>query len=230
MGHDPGHPDRRPSSADGSARPGPESGPEFIRSSSPTAAPRACGRSTPARPMSWPSHRARTSSSPIWSCRRTAPSSSGTKTRSAARPTSPTHAGFADRKATRVIDGVPTTGWFTEDFTLAELRTLRARERLPAFRPDNTAFDGRDGILTFDEVVEIARAGSARTGRTISVAPELKHPVVFRRDRPADGGRLRRHAGAAGPDRRRRPDPDPVFRGRASGAAVRPASARPCCS
>jgi glycerophosphoryl diester phosphodiesterase len=89
------------------------------------------------------------------------------------------HAGFADRKATRVIDGVPTTGWFTEDFTLAELRTLRARERLPAFRPDNTAFDGRDGILTFDEVVEIARAGSARTGRTISVAPELKHPGYF---------------------------------------------------
>jgi glycerophosphoryl diester phosphodiesterase len=89
------------------------------------------------------------------------------------------HPEFADRKTTKVVDGVSTTGWFTEDFTLAELRTLRARERLPAFRPANTAFDGRDGILTFDEVVEIAHQGSARTGRTISVAPELKHPSYF---------------------------------------------------
>jgi glycerophosphoryl diester phosphodiesterase len=89
------------------------------------------------------------------------------------------HPEFADRKAAKVIDGVATIGWFTEDFTLAELRTLRARERLPAVRPNNTAFDGQDSILTFDEVVEIARAGSARTGRTISVAPELKHPSYF---------------------------------------------------
>ena len=89
------------------------------------------------------------------------------------------HPEFAGRKTTKVIDGVSTTGWFTEDFTLAELRTLKARERLPAFRPANTAFDGQDGILTFDEVVEIARAGSIRTGRTISVAPELKHPSYF---------------------------------------------------
>jgi glycerophosphoryl diester phosphodiesterase len=90
-----------------------------------------------------------------------------------------THPELADRKTTKVIDGVSTTGWFTEDFTLAELRTLRARERLPAFRPANTAFDGQDGVLTFDDVVEIARAGSVRTGRTISVAPELKHPSYF---------------------------------------------------
>jgi len=89
------------------------------------------------------------------------------------------HPEFADRKTTKVIDGVSTTGWFTEDFTLAELRTLRARERLPAFRPANTAFDGQDGILTFDEVVAIAREATARTGRTISVAPELKHPSYF---------------------------------------------------
>jgi glycerophosphoryl diester phosphodiesterase len=89
------------------------------------------------------------------------------------------HPEFTDRKTTKVIDGVSTTGWFTEDFTLGELRTLRARERLPAFRPANTAFDGQEGILTFDEVVEIARTGSARTGRTISVAPELKHPSYF---------------------------------------------------
>ena len=86
---------------------------------------------------------------------------------------------FADRKTAKVVDGVETTGWFTEDFTLAELKTLRARERLPAFRPGSAAFDGQEPILTFDEVVAIARAASARTGRTIAVAPELKHPTYF---------------------------------------------------
>jgi glycerophosphoryl diester phosphodiesterase len=86
---------------------------------------------------------------------------------------------FADRKATRTIDGVATTGWFTEDFTLAELKTLRAKERLPAFRPGSAAYDGREPILTFDEVVAIAREASVRTGRTIAVAPELKHPTYF---------------------------------------------------
>lgn len=86
---------------------------------------------------------------------------------------------YADRKTTKTIDGVVTTGWFTEDFTLAELKTLRARERLPQVRNANVAYDGRDPILTFDEVVEIARAASARTGRAIAVAPELKHPTYF---------------------------------------------------
>ena len=86
---------------------------------------------------------------------------------------------YADRKTTKTIDGIVTTGWFTEDFTLAELKTLRARERLPQVRAGNVAYDGRDPILTFDEVVEIARAASARTGRTIAVAPELKHPTYF---------------------------------------------------
>jgi glycerophosphoryl diester phosphodiesterase len=86
---------------------------------------------------------------------------------------------FADRRTTRIIDGQSVTGWFTEDFTLAELRTLKARERLPELRPDNTAFDGREGLLTFQEVIDIARAGSARTGRTIGIAPELKHPSHF---------------------------------------------------
>jgi glycerophosphoryl diester phosphodiesterase len=86
---------------------------------------------------------------------------------------------FADRRATRIIDGQSMTGWFTEDFTLAELKTLRARERLPALRPGNTAFDGQEPILTFQEVIDIAREASARTGRTISMAPELKHPSYF---------------------------------------------------
>jgi glycerophosphoryl diester phosphodiesterase len=86
---------------------------------------------------------------------------------------------FADRKATKTIDGQPVTGWFTEDFTLAEIKTLRARERLPQLRPGNTKYDGQAQLLTFDEVVAIARAGSRRTGRTIGVYPEMKHPGYF---------------------------------------------------
>ena len=86
---------------------------------------------------------------------------------------------FADRRRTRLVDSQSVTGWFTEDFTLAELKTLRARERLPELRPANTAFDD-EPILTFQEVIDIARAGSDRTGRTIGVAPELKHPSHFR--------------------------------------------------
>ena len=52
------------------------------------------------------------------------------------------HPEFAARRITKTIDDVAVTGWFTEDFTLAELRTLRAKERLPQVRPTNTAFDG----------------------------------------------------------------------------------------
>lgn len=86
---------------------------------------------------------------------------------------------FAARRTTRDVDGRPVSGWFTEDFTLAELKTLRARERLPALRPASAAFDGQEPILTFDEAVAIARQGGARTGRVIGVAPELKHPSHF---------------------------------------------------
>ena len=86
---------------------------------------------------------------------------------------------FADRRTTRTIDGVETTGWFAEDFTLAELKTLRGRERLPELRPGNVAHDGRDPLLTFAEVVQIAREASAGAGRVIGVAPELKHPAHF---------------------------------------------------
>ena len=89
------------------------------------------------------------------------------------------HPGFADRRTTRTIDGETVTGWFTEDFTLAELKALRARERLPDLRPANTAFDGQEPILTFDEVLRLAAEASARTGRVIGVAPELKHPSYF---------------------------------------------------
>lgn len=86
---------------------------------------------------------------------------------------------FAERRVTRHIDSRAVTGWFTEDFTLAELRTLRARERLPDLRPRSAAFDGQEPILTFQEVIDIARQAARRTYRTIGVAPEMKHPSHF---------------------------------------------------
>jgi glycerophosphoryl diester phosphodiesterase len=86
---------------------------------------------------------------------------------------------FRDRKTTKQIDGEPVTGWFTEDFTLAELKTLRCRERLAALRPQSAAFDGQEAIPTFQEVVDLAKAESRRTGRTIGVYPEMKHPTFF---------------------------------------------------
>ncbi|RJL26613.1 glycerophosphodiester phosphodiesterase [Bailinhaonella thermotolerans] len=82
---------------------------------------------------------------------------------------------FAGRRTTKTIDGVPVTGWFTEDFTLAELRTLRAEERVPELRPDNAAYDGLYQIPTFDEVLELARR------RGVGVYPETKHPTYFDR-------------------------------------------------
>jgi len=87
---------------------------------------------------------------------------------------------FAGRRTTRTIDGVATTGWFTEDFTLAELRTLRARERLPQLR--GTAWDGRFAVPTLDEALElVAAANRARehSGRPLGVYPEIKHPSYF---------------------------------------------------
>ncbi|MBO0981205.1 esterase-like activity of phytase family protein [Microbacterium sp. SD291] len=86
---------------------------------------------------------------------------------------------FADRKATKTIDGVKVTGWFTEDFTFAELRTLRAKERLPQTRPANTAFDGLYVIPTLDEVIDLARHSVSCDGRQIGVYPETKHPSYF---------------------------------------------------
>jgi glycerophosphoryl diester phosphodiesterase len=87
---------------------------------------------------------------------------------------------FAGRRATKTIDGAKVTGWFTEDFTLAEIKTLRARERLPRLR--GTAFDGRFGIPTFEEVLALvaeANARPERRQRPIGVYPETKHPSYF---------------------------------------------------
>ena len=86
---------------------------------------------------------------------------------------------FAARKATKTIDGAKMTGWFTEDFTLAELKTLRAKERLPQLRKSNMAYDGQFEVPTFDEILELAKVESARTGRQIGIYPETKHPSYF---------------------------------------------------
>ena len=89
------------------------------------------------------------------------------------------HPEFADRRTTKTIDGRPVTGWFTEDFTLAELKTLRAVERLPLVRPDNTRYDGMFEVPTLDEVLALVRREESRTGRRIGVYPETKHPSYF---------------------------------------------------
>lgn len=86
---------------------------------------------------------------------------------------------FADRKTRKRIDGAWVEDWFSEDFTLAELRTLRARETRPATRPGSAAFDGQFGIPTFAEVIALAQAESRRLGRPIGVYPETKHPTFF---------------------------------------------------
>jgi len=85
---------------------------------------------------------------------------------------------FASRWTTKTIDGVAVGGWFTEDFTLAELKTLRARERLPALR--GTAFDGRFEVPTFEEVLALLDAANAgRRDHPVGVYPETKHPSYF---------------------------------------------------
>ncbi|HET9422957.1 MAG TPA: glycerophosphodiester phosphodiesterase [Nocardioides sp.] len=89
------------------------------------------------------------------------------------------HPEFEDRRTTKTIDGRPMTGWFTEDFTLAELKSLRAKERLPQVRPDNTRYDGRFEVPTFQEVLDLVKEESRRSGRKIGVYPETKHPTYF---------------------------------------------------
>ncbi|MFS8203636.1 glycerophosphodiester phosphodiesterase [Streptomyces sp. CWNU-52B] len=92
-----------------------------------------------------------------------------------------THAEFAGRKTTKLLDGVSTTGWFTEDFTLAELKTLRAKERIPANRPHNTLYEGRWEIPTFEEVLRWREEQSRKRGKEVWIYPELKHPTYFRK-------------------------------------------------
>lgn len=86
---------------------------------------------------------------------------------------------FASRKATKKLDGSSVTGWWVEDFTLAELKTLRAKERLPQLRPESASYDGRFDVPTLDEVLVLRAQLSRETGRTIGVIPEIKHSTYL---------------------------------------------------
>ncbi len=85
------------------------------------------------------------------------------------------HPEFASRKTTKKLDGVDVTGWFTEDFTLAELRTLRAKERLATVRQRNTIYDGLYQAPTYEEVLRLRERLSKKYRRTIGIIPEIKH-------------------------------------------------------
>ncbi|RDC60908.1 Glycerophosphodiester phosphodiesterase [Alteripontixanthobacter maritimus] len=89
---------------------------------------------------------------------------------------------FVDRRRSKTIDGQLANGWFAEDFTLAEIRTLRARERIPGIRPANARYDGLYQVPTFDEIVMLVRAKEAETGRRIGLYPELKHYTFLLRE------------------------------------------------
>jgi len=86
---------------------------------------------------------------------------------------------FADRRTVRMIDGARHEGWFTEDFTLAELKTLRAKERLPELRAANSAYDGRFDIPTFEEILQLLQQHEKQSGKRVGVYPETKHPSYF---------------------------------------------------
>ncbi|WP_435240913.1 glycerophosphodiester phosphodiesterase [Streptomyces cucumeris] len=91
------------------------------------------------------------------------------------------HPEFAGRKTTKTVDGTKFTGWFTEDFTLAELKTLRAKERIPGTRQRNTLYDGRWEVPTFEEVLRWAERAGRKRGRPVWLHVETKHPSYFRK-------------------------------------------------
>jgi glycerophosphoryl diester phosphodiesterase len=111
------------------------------------------------------------------------------------------HPEFAARKTTKVIDGESHTGWFTEDFTLRELKTLRAIERLPKLRPDNAKYDGQFEVPTLAEVIALAKA------HHVGIYPETKHPTYFAGIGHPMEARLVAQLKAAGWDK----PTDPVF-------------------
>ena len=86
---------------------------------------------------------------------------------------------FHDRRTDKVVDGRIVSGWFSEDFTLAELRSLRAIERLPLVRPANARFDGRYGVPTLEEVIEVIQALEIMLAKDVGLYIELKHPTYF---------------------------------------------------
>lgn len=84
---------------------------------------------------------------------------------------------FAARRTTRILDGVPLNGWWAQDFTLAEIKTLKARERIPSVRPANVAFNDQFEVPTLQEVITLAKTQTALVGRKIGIYPETKHPT-----------------------------------------------------
>ncbi|HEY9755779.1 MAG TPA: glycerophosphodiester phosphodiesterase [Oculatellaceae cyanobacterium] len=89
------------------------------------------------------------------------------------------HPEFASRKKSKTIDGESRTGWFTEDFTLSELNTLHARERMPKVRQHNTIYNDRYSIPTFQQIIDLVKKKSEQQHRTIGIYPEAKHPTYF---------------------------------------------------
>ncbi|MDN5490025.1 MAG: glycerophosphodiester phosphodiesterase, partial [Acinetobacter sp.] len=88
---------------------------------------------------------------------------------------------FADRKKTKIIDGTSLTGWFTEDFTLSELNQLKARERIPALRPNNTQYNDQLNIPTLEQIIELAEKNYKKTGKVVGLYIETKHPTYFQK-------------------------------------------------
>ena len=86
---------------------------------------------------------------------------------------------FSDRLTTKEIDGKEITGWFSEDFTLSEIKILRAKERIPEIRPQNTFYDYLYEIPTLSEIIEYVEAEEEATGKQINIYPETKHPTYF---------------------------------------------------
>lgn len=91
------------------------------------------------------------------------------------------HPEFAERRSTKQLDGKAVAGWWVEDFTLAELKTLRARERLPELRPKSAGYDGQFEVPTLEEVLAVREELSTKTGRTVGVIPEIKHSTFLHR-------------------------------------------------
>jgi glycerophosphoryl diester phosphodiesterase len=87
---------------------------------------------------------------------------------------------FAHRQTTKIIDGEVKKGWFTEDFTLAEIKKFTAKERIPQLRPQNTIYDGILEIPTLQEIIDLAKRKSREIGRNIGIYPETKHPTYFK--------------------------------------------------
>ena len=95
---------------------------------------------------------------------------------------------FSDLLTVKSIDGVPVGGWFSEDMTLAEIQSLRCRERIPGIRPDNTRFDDQFSIPTLADVISLVHAAERSTGRAVGIYIETKHPTFFAKEgRHIDG-------------------------------------------